>query len=99
MTILVERPVTSPDVVEGPIVEGALSRAMVGDLIGVDADTITAYQRESKPDGRYARDPFPANDDTFSGRPWWNPKRAPEIEAWAARRPRHGVGGRPRSQP
>jgi hypothetical protein len=78
-----------------------MNRAQVGALIGVAPDTITIYMRESREGGRYAEGgeyrPFPAPDGKFGPSPYWLDSRADEIRAWAIGRPRHGVGGRPRS--
>jgi hypothetical protein len=77
-----------------------LDRARVAQLIGVRPDTITIYMQQSRPGGRYEKTPFPAPDPDLSigGSKVWRASRRDEILAWAHARPRHGIGGRPRSE-
>jgi hypothetical protein len=76
-----------------------LDRTAVGKLIGngVTGETVKQYQKASKPEGRYARDPFPEPDGVFNGAPYWLASKSDKIREWDARRQRPGVGGRPRS--
>lgn len=94
MTITDFRPVAWPTMTDEPNI---LDRTAVGNLIGVEADTVSIYLRWSKPGGPYESRPFPAPDRKFGRSPAWSASRTAEIIAWAVERPRHGVGGRPRS--
>lgn len=97
MTITAERPVTFRTMTDEPNI---LDRTRVARLIGVQPDTITIYLKESRPGGRYESKPFPPPDPdlSFGRSSVWRASRKDEILAWAHARPRHGIGGRPRSQ-
>lgn len=64
---------------------------------GVSSETISKYRQRSKPDGPYAKDPFPEPDGHTGKWPWWALGREQEIRDWFSRhQDRAGVGGRPR---
>lgn len=90
-------PVLSPGMTEEPNI---MTREQVGELIGggVSGETVKAYQKQSRPGGRYERNPFPAPDGYFNRAPYWLASSADKIRAWDAARERPGIGGRPRSQ-
>lgn len=81
-----------------------LTMADLGVVIGealkrkpLTARTISTYRTMSKPGGYYANHPFPAEDGTHCGAPYWLPGRKREVIAWARTRVGRGVGGgRPR---
>ncbi len=74
-----------------------LNRQAVAELLGVQPKTISQYLTESKGEGRYAGQPFPAPDGYIGKGPWWRREREGEIKAWATARPGQGAGGgRPR---
>ena len=60
-------------------------------------NTVNAYIRDSRNGGRYSDIPFPEPDGHLGRKPYWDPARIHEIQAWARSRPGQGVGGgRPR---
>lgn len=76
--------------------DGFLAVADVAELLGVKRRTVAFYRAHSKPGGRYAKDPLPAEDRTFNRSPYWLVERVDEIKAWSARRPGQGrAGGQP----
>jgi hypothetical protein len=75
-----------------------LTNADLAQLLGVQAGTIRFFRTHSKPGGRYAADPFPAEDITIARSPAWKADRADEIKAWNARRPGQGAGGGRKTQ-
>jgi hypothetical protein len=70
-----------------------LTNADLAELLGVLPSTIRFFRTHSKPGGRYADDPFPAEDFVIARSPVWKAERADEIKAWSARRPGQGRGG------
>lgn len=93
MTITAVRPVTSLAMGEPNI----MTRDQVGALIDVSGETVKAYQKESRPGGRYESRPFPEPDGYFGREPYWFVASADKIRAWNAGRARPGIGGRRRS--
>lgn len=70
-----------------------LTLADLAELLGVKPNTISFYRTHSKEGGRYANDPFPAEDRVIARTPVWSAERADEVKAWNGRRPGQGVGG------
>lgn len=70
-----------------------LTLAELAQLLGVQPNTVSFFRTHSRPGGRYADDPFPAEDRIIARSPLWLAERAPEIKAWNDRRPGQGVGG------
>jgi hypothetical protein len=73
-----------------------LSLADVGEILGLTADTVGRYRRESQGKGRYANHPFPLPDGYVGNSPYWLPERATEISNWSVTRIGRGIGGGPR---
>lgn len=70
-----------------------LTLADLAELLGVKPNTVSFFRTHSKPGGRYADDPFPAEDRTIARTPVWLAERVDEIKAWNERRPGQGAGG------
>lgn len=70
-----------------------LTLADLAELIGVKPNTVSFFRTHSKPGGRYADGPFPAEDRVIARTPVWLAGRAEEIKAWNGRRPGQGRGG------
>jgi hypothetical protein len=82
----------------------ALFTADVAAIGGVKPASVSKALQRSKPGGPYEEYPFPAPDGRIGGRgenlsgsrPWWDPSRRGEIEAWFKWvQDRSGIGGRP----
>lgn len=98
MTVMIE-PVTSHTMGDDILTSADVGKLIVSDQNpeGVTARTIGIYRRLSKAGGRYATLPFPEPAGFHGDRPYWKPEQIDDIKRWAEARPRHGIGGRPRS--
>lgn len=74
-----------------------LTTADVAKLLDMKPASLRFLRAQSRPNGRYADDPFPEPDITITRSPAWRAERTGEILAWNKRRPGQGAGGgRPR---